>query len=375
MCSLWCHKECAGISDAFFKNLEQQKKEMGIAYWACRSCLSFAAKMQTQMKEVDRKLDRLQGEVMVNREGLAKTNGKIEKVERSVGAVGKKVEDVEKRMEENMYEEMRAREAIKRNIIMYGVVEPDGNIRTDRERIEADMAVCEDIFRAAKTTLRKPDIRFCRRVGDRGKECRPLLVGLKSEMLKTEVLDGARELQYTMFKNISIGPDQTRKQRQAEKRLEEVAERKNREELTQEDVAKNLKWMAVGRKGEKRIVKAQAREETWGEGPSGSQARGRGRPRGRGGWQAAGGEGPSGSQTRGRGRPRGRGGRQPERREESEVMQLDPEGGEEEEGVAEEGEEEEEGETGSQKRVRDEISGEEEEEEESSEPPRSRTRQ
>ncbi len=34
-----------------------------------------------------------------------------------------------------------------------------------------------------------------------------------------------------------------------------------RDELTAEDRSKNLKWMAVGRKGEKRIVKAPVREE------------------------------------------------------------------------------------------------------------------
>jgi len=154
------------------------------------------------------------------------------------------------------------------------------------------------------------------------------------------VLDGARELQHTDYKDISIGPDQTRKQRQAEKRLVEVAEKKNREELTQEDMSKNLKWMAVGRKGEKRIAKVQVREESWGEGPSGSQVRGRGR-------------------GRGRPRGRGRGDRNPEGRE----------------GVGMELEAEEE--LGSQKRVREDLSesGEEEEEGECSEPPRHRTRQ
>jgi hypothetical protein len=35
-------------------------------------------------------------------------------------------------------------------------------------------------------------------------------------------------------------------------KLAEVAERKNREELTEQDKAKTLKWMVVGRKGEKR---------------------------------------------------------------------------------------------------------------------------
>ncbi len=91
------------------------------------------------------------------------------------------------------------------------------------------------------------------------------MVGMTSELVKTELLDAARELQHTAYKNISIGPDQTRKQRQAEKKLQEEVERKNREELSEEDLSKNLKWQAVGRKGEKRIVKAPEREREHGE--------------------------------------------------------------------------------------------------------------
>ena len=134
ICSLWCHKDCAAMSDAFYKNLELQKKEMGQAFWACRSCLSFANKMSTQIKEVDRKVERLKEKLEENTEGVKKANDKIETVQKTVGKVERKVEEVERRMEENMMEEMRAREAIKRKVIVHGAVEPDYRIKTDRER-------------------------------------------------------------------------------------------------------------------------------------------------------------------------------------------------------------------------------------------------
>jgi hypothetical protein len=54
------------------------------------------------------------------------------------------------------------------------------------------------------------------------------------------------------------------KQRQAETRLNEEVDRKSKEELRQEDCSKNLKWMAVGRKKEKLIVKGR---EGW-DGPA-----------------------------------------------------------------------------------------------------------
>jgi len=249
------------MSDAFYKNLELQMKEMGQAYWACRSCLSFCNKMNTQIKEVDKRVDKLMGKLEENTAGLKKADEKIEEVRKAVGKVERKQEDSEKRIEENMAEEMRAREAIRRNIIVHGIPEPDSRIKTDKERSEADLVECDHIFKATGARIGRKDIRFCRRIGERGQEKRPLLVGMKTEIIKTELLDAASELRHTAYKTVSICPDQTRMQRQAEKKLLEKVEQKNREDLTDEDRSKNLKWMAVGKKGEKRITKGQAREE------------------------------------------------------------------------------------------------------------------
>jgi hypothetical protein len=49
-------------------------------------------------------------------------------------------------MEDQMYEEMRAREAIRRNIVIYGLEEQ--NKYMDKERMEADLAECKRVIRA-----------------------------------------------------------------------------------------------------------------------------------------------------------------------------------------------------------------------------------
>jgi hypothetical protein len=241
--------------------------------------MNFAQSITSKVHEVNQKVEELRGQVQENTDGVAKANEEVKRVEKKVEKMQRKMEESDNKTEESMYEEMRAREAIKRNVILYGVRDPDSSAKTDKERMEADISECEKIFKATKASAKRRDIRFCRRIGEKGQEKRPLLVGMTSELIKTELLDSARELQHTGYKYISIGPDQTRKQRQAEKKLAEVAEKKNREELTAEDVSKNLKWMAVGRKGEKRIVKGTARENTWGE-SSNSQPLGQGRGRG-----------------------------------------------------------------------------------------------
>ncbi len=80
LCSLWCHRDCEGISEAYFKALEMQMKEMGTAFWACRSCLSFATKVNSQFKDMDRRL----GEVSAKTETVSK---QVETNTAEIGAV------------------------------------------------------------------------------------------------------------------------------------------------------------------------------------------------------------------------------------------------------------------------------------------------
>jgi hypothetical protein len=236
-------------------------KEMGTAFWACRSCLSFAAKVNTQFKEIDRRI----GEVTTKTETISK---KVEENTTEIGVVKgdmrkvvEKMEDLEKKIENRVYEEMREREIRRLNLVLHHVEEPSQRIRDGRERIEADKKECERIFKAAKARTTRDDIKFCRRIGEKGEDPRPLLIGLRTEEEKRHLMEKARELQNTEYKEVTIGPDMTLKQRQEEKRMRDEVDKRNKEELTREDVAKNLEWMLVGPRGEKRIIKGISRED------------------------------------------------------------------------------------------------------------------
>jgi hypothetical protein len=73
--------------------------------------------------------------------------------------------------------------------------------------------------------------------------------------------------------DIVIIPDLTQEQRKEEAEMNNEAERRN-QALTQEDRAKNLQWMVVGARGEKRIVKGTARARGGGSGPPAARGRG-----------------------------------------------------------------------------------------------------
>ena len=148
----------------------------------------------------------------------------------------------------------------------------------------------------------REDIKFCRRVGERGgEEPRPMLVGFHRKEDRNELMEKAKELRHTDFKEVTIVPDMTPHQRKEETEMAKEAERRN-ETRTEEERSKNVEWMVVGRKGEKRLIKGVARQ--WG-----GEMRGRGTWRTeRGGGTVRGGRGRGSSLPPGRGLLPGRGG-------------------------------------------------------------------
>ena len=175
-------------------------------------------------------------------------------------------------MEKMMEEELRERESRRLNLVIHGVPEPETGATNPRDRMEMDKGEIERIFGGMRVRTRKQQIRFCRRVGERAQEPRPIVIGLYSEEERRHILERSRELRNTMYESVTIVLDLTKSQRRGEKRLREEADRRN-QDLSSEDIEKNLKWIVVGSRGEKRLIKATEREEN-GYVPGGRGGRG-----------------------------------------------------------------------------------------------------
>ena len=143
-------------------------------------------------------------------------------------------------MERILEEELREREAMRLNLVLHGVPEPHQDFHEPRERMEADREECENIFYEMGARTRRQQIRFCRRVGERGLNPRPLVIGVYSEENKRHILECSRFLRNTRYEAVSVVPDLTQSQRRGEQRLRAEAEMRN-QELTNEDQERNLR--------------------------------------------------------------------------------------------------------------------------------------
>jgi len=250
--------------------MEAQIKVTGNTCWACKPCLAYAAGITTKMKELEGRLEGVEKKV---EDGNKEVKGLAKKVERVGEAMKKKDDKVDRAVKEAEYrisEEMREREARRRNIILHCVGEDRSEKSSGKERQEWDRKSCINVFTAMGVIMEEEAVRFCRRVGERKEDPRPLVCGFWDEKDRNKVLRNARKLEGTDFGNVSVCPDLTKKQREEEAEMRKEADRRNEEELTEDDLAKNLRWTAVGDRGQRFLVKTTAREQRTG---------------GRGGWR------------------------------------------------------------------------------------------
>ena len=258
ICCLWVHVKCYNIPKELYNFLKAPNKYPGVC-WRCDSCNASAAML-------DNKITKLQSQVKEVAEKVVRAEGAVQDVTRRVNTVEERQDKVEdlldkerERVRRERIDETRERDLRKKNVIIHRMPEAGDDVASVGERKEWDMQSVENLLKAVKLPLTKSAIRFCRRIGERGAEPRPLVVGFMRESHKEDLLEVARELINTAFSEVGVVPDLTQEQRRDEAELNLTAEKRNAER-SEDDMAKNLIWKVVGRRGEKRLVKVTARE-------------------------------------------------------------------------------------------------------------------
>ena len=259
-CHLWVHQKCQGISKELFAILGNPGKFGGSVCWNCDSCNASAVRLEDRMKALEHSHREVETRMVRTENTVQEAVLRVEKVERRQDKVEDMLERERERARVERVMEMRERELRKKNIVVHRMEEAGDWASTADERRTWDMDSCLNVFHALKLDWNKDAIRFCRRIGERGEDPRPMVVGLSREAQKEELLDRTRFLKDTPFADVGIVPDLTQEQRRDESDMVAEAERRNAER-SEDELAKNLVWRVVGRKGEKRLLKTVEREE------------------------------------------------------------------------------------------------------------------
>jgi hypothetical protein len=206
------------------------------------------------MRELEGRLDEVERCQDKQEDRMKEMDGRMKRVEGSVDKLAGKINDVAENSGGNVFQELHERHVRRYNVVFYGVGEAEGDRPTVEEKREWDAKSCQNVFDALNLRLKASSLRYLRRIGEKGDKPRPLLVGMRSTEDKELLLDNAKFLRDTHMSSVGISKDLTPQEIREEKEMEREAETRNKE-LSQEDRAKNLKWLVVGQKGEKRLIK------------------------------------------------------------------------------------------------------------------------
>ena len=255
---LWAHAECQNISKELYACLRNPGKVGGVVLWQCDSCVAASSGLDARVTALETDIGKMEARIIRNEGSVQEATKRVDKVEARQGKVEERMENERERIRMERVVEMRERELRKKNVVIHRMMEADKELVNADERREWDMASCANLFKELDLEWGREVIRFCRRIGEKSDEPRPMIVGFKREWQKEDLMDKAKELRDTAFPEVGIMPDLTQEQRRDEADMSKEAENRNANRTTEEK-AKNLVWMVVGRKGEKRLVKGVER--------------------------------------------------------------------------------------------------------------------
>ena len=247
------------MTDEVFNFLSKQQS--GIV-WHCASCQASTVRLEDSIRQLEKR-------VKVNEDRLdqvelreKQTSSRLDKIENMAEGARKAASEGQKDTLKVVFEELRERDEKKFNVILHSIGESVNE--TVEEEKDWDAKSFDNVMRELHLNLKFKDCAtYSRRLGARRPgqaRPRPLLVVLKTEQDRAAILANTHKLSRSHLREVSVVPDLTMQQREADDDLRKEASRRNREELSDEDRSKNLRWVAVGRKGVRKLVKKEWRE-------------------------------------------------------------------------------------------------------------------
>ena len=255
VCEEYTHPGCSEISPDLLKYLTEESKLGNAISWTCSHCNKVAKVLNNKIKFMYKEFGEIKKEFADIKKDYNDLKVKVGACEEKSNSIKKDCEEAVANSQAEIFAEIREREEKRSNVIVYGIPEGSAELK-GMARKDYDIKQVCDIAKEIDVNLQAKDIKFAKRLGEKGDNSRPIQVGLvDKDVKKVELLRNGKKLKdSTSNYDVYISPDLTKKQREEEKELWSEAQRKN--ESMENDQALNFEWKVVGMKGEKRLVLA-----------------------------------------------------------------------------------------------------------------------
>ena len=276
VCEFWFHNACIeGMTDQFYESIAYAHKTWGYSAYFCKCCVKAMAKLNQSVVEMKSAIGKLEERIEVlegEKEAVAK---RVKTVKRRAEKVKEDLDGVEREMVSGMEKAMaNAKKELKvqlekdeeRNVqvVLYGIVE--SKKEAVEERINEEMAMVTEMTEVLGVELKgEVEIRYRagREVPKEGERPRPLIVKVQDDETRTKIMANSGKLaRVEKWKRVFVAPDLSPEQRKQD-REEEMARKDDAERRTKEakDEGRNVKFIVVGKRGSRRIIEVQEREQ------------------------------------------------------------------------------------------------------------------
>lgn len=212
-CQTHLHSNCVGLSDGDIKMTRAKSRSIKVV---CNICNINMA----QFKDIKLMLNSIKNDFSVALGELkCEFNDKLDTFKQEFNAKLNTYKP-ESTNFDDIVEEVEERQSKKRNILIFGMVEPAEGIAVEA-RIASETVELSAILKSIVPTLEIAEV-LPHRIGRfNGSRCRPVKVTLKSESDVRSVLQNAHKLKTSSdYSHISISSDKTFRQRKIYKELE-----------------------------------------------------------------------------------------------------------------------------------------------------------
>lgn len=219
-------------------------------------------KVDRQREEIDEAdLTSLKTDVKGNTDKIREIEQKLAGVEndKENGQEDNKKEGTQVNIDDRI-QELREEDHRKKNLILYGIPEPRGASEKERKKVDME-TVGKIVQEQLEVSMKEENITKCYRIGRRPennegvRRPRPVLMGLDSDGIKTQILRAARKLKDSEYSNVSIQHDLTHTQRDDMRK--KIREAKSEEER---DLSGDFIYRVRGPPGFLRIMKFKKKD-------------------------------------------------------------------------------------------------------------------
>ena len=262
-CNLWYHTPCVDMKEELYNNIVATHQAIGMHVWACKACTSSIKALNSRVVEIETKMRKIDEKVTTQGEKMTEVEATVETVQTKVDKLEKTVSETEpaEATKDYIFKEMAERETKKTNLVIHGITESTSPVaETRKEHDKGEFGNIMEVIQPPNYT--EDDIKFMYRTGEREKnnddtqtEPRPLVIGFRSEEMKTSVLRNCRKLKDSDYQHISISPDLTKRQRKEDSEIRAECTKLNAE--LSDDEKLNWIWKVIGQKGQRKLIKVK----------------------------------------------------------------------------------------------------------------------